>query len=1341
MMRRDGVRAAISRRFHGLPFGLSNPITAVLWPLLVRAFWLLYFGFVVLVLVLRYSVLPHIEDYRADIERLASRELGLAVSIGRIEASWEGINPDLSLLDVRVADAEGRPTLAFSKIQAILSWWSVPSGQLTLRLLSIDEPTLNLRRDTSGRFYIAGIPLSQEESGGGVSEWILAQKRIRIRGATLVWDDELRSAPSLILEDLNFALDNDGKHHRFGLTALPPEGLASKIDVRGDFRGTDVEQMKLWSGQAYAEIGYADLAVWRQWVDYPVALPHGQGAVRAWLGFAEGGLREITADVSLQDIGLRFSPELPFLELDKLSGRLRTRFTETGAEVTGRHIELVTQPIAARKTETQERRESIRVEPTDFYVNWNTSAEDKKNVGSATANRIDIGVLSKLAEYLPFDTGSRQLLNAYAPHGKVSALAATWAGTTDSLQSYSLKAGFDELALKAQGYFPGFSGLSGSVELNEKSGRVSLLSKAASVDLPSVFPESLIALEVLNAEAKWKVNRGVLDAELSRIEFSGPDAAGSAQGTYRNAGDGPGVIDLTAALTRGNARAVWRYMPHEINADTRMWLRDSLLAGSSSDAKLSLKGDLAHFPFLDKKQGQFLVTAKAHDVTLDYGTGWPKITGLNGDLRFEGNGMTIDVQQGSILGAQLSGTHAEIPDFDAPVSTLRVLGKAAGPTAEFLKFIDQSPVAARIDRFTEDMRASGDGHLDLDLLIPLAEARLNDSRIDGTYAFSNNEVMVDTALPPLRQVNGHLQFSGSDLRIPEITAVLFGGPLTIKGGSQKDGRVLISAHGSVNIEPMRKLSDSPLLAALSGATPFRGEIRINKRNADLVIDSMLVGLASSLPEPFAKVAGASFPLRLEKKLLPSAPVSKARKQAASAEPVRDQLSASLGKVLSMQLIRRKQKEGFVAERGAIAIGRPLVLPDSGVTLGVSATQIDLDSWRRVLASAGTSAVGQDAAPSPIFPLDSISLKTDSLMLLGRQLDNVELTASSTLSQQWKIALNSRQASGDLLWDGAGNGKVTARLRQVTMDIPPTAVDAEEGVGIEKLPALDVVAEDFALGKRRFGRVELQASNDAGVWQLHKIQATNSSGSLSGSGQWKLSGGKSRTQLDFKIDSTDVGKLLDRMDYRGAVRGGTAQLEGKIGWNGRPTGLDYGSLEGKIHLEAGKGQFVKLDPGAAGKLLGLISLQGLPRRITLDFKDVFSEGFAFDSMASTLTIKNGLMRTERLQIDGPSARVLMRGEVDLERETQQLDVNVQPELGGTAALGIALLNPVAGVATWVAHKVLQNPLNHVFGFNYRVTGKWDDPKVEKVTGAVPVTNIPRLPTIANPTGVENEPSPR
>ena len=1291
-----------------LPGRLPRAVRSV-WRVLVWGFWIVYFAFVVLVLVLRYGVLPHIERYRPDIERLASRQLGQSVSIGRIEASWEGINPDLTLLDVRFAERDGRQAFAFSRVEAILSWWSVPSAELKLRLLRINQPTLNVRRDVAGRIFIAGMPVTHEPGGNGASDWILAQRRLRIHGATLIWDDAMRQAPTLVLEDLNFALDNDGQRHAFGLTARPPRELAAKIDLRGDLKGSDFERSGSWSGTAYAEVDYADLAVWRQWIDYPIALPHGLGAARAWFGLKPGGVQELTADVWLKDVRLRLSRDLPALEVDKLAGRISARVSEHGIEVRGKQVELATPRIETPKSDAHT---GIHIAPTDFQLSWQPSADGRSVEGSASASRLDLAALARLAAHLPFD--ARSLLTDYAPRGVIDAVQASWKGDADTLQSYSLKGRFADLALSANGYFPGFSGLSGTLDADQRGGSARLESTKPVVDLPTVFSESTITLDTLSAETKWKINDGVIDVELSHVEFSSADAAGSVQGSYRNAGTGPGSIDLTATLTRGDARAVWRYMPRVVGSGARVWLRDSLLGGAASDAQLTLKGDLAHFPFVDKTQGLFLVTVKASGVVLDYGRGWPRIEGIDGNLRFEGKGMVVHAQHGSILGTQLTNTLAEIADFDAATPILTVKGKVDGPTSEFLRFIEQSPVGERIDHFTEGMRAQGNGHLDLGLLIPLDERKLAESKIDGAYRLANNEVVVDAALPPLKQVNGSLQFSGSDLRIPEINATLLGGPLTVRGGSQKDGRVLINANGSITMAQLRAQSALPLLAGLTGATTYQGKVQVNKRNADLVIESALVGVASSLPAPFAKSAGEAMPLRIEKKLLP----------VQTDLALRDQISAALGDAAYVELIRRKRGGVFENERGAIAVGRPVNLPASGVSLAVSAKRVDLDYWQRMLRPpVGVTTASQVAAPPPF---DTLSISTPELVVVGRHFDDVELSAVLKPAQ-WLIKLSSQQASGDLQWEEAGSGKLTARLRKLTID-PSTAANAPEASEVTReLPALDIVADDFALGTRRFGRLEVLARNERGTWRLDTLRVANAGGTMTGSGRWQVGVGRNRTELDFRVDSDDVGKLLDRLGYPGTVRAGSAHFVGQIGWDGPPPSLDYASLSGDMTLEVTKGQFLKIDPGA-GKLLGLISLQSLPRRITLDFKDVFSEGFAFDSINSKITVHNGLMRTERLQIDGPSARVVMRGEVDLKHETQQLDVNVQPELGSTAALGVALINPIAGVATWLAHKMLQNPLNQMFGFDYLITGTWDDPKVEKLSRSVSREGS-RLPSFA------------
>lgn len=1368
-----------------MPF-FAQPRVRMLVRGLAWAGGLLYFAFVLLVLVLRYSVLPNIENYRGDIEQRVSQALGQTVSIGRIEASWAGLNPDLTLLDVRVADAQGRPALAFSRVETVLSWWSVPSLQLRLRQLSIDEPTLHLRRATDGQIFIAGIPLRHAEADDSVSRWVLAQQQIRIRGATLVWEDALRNAPALVLEDVNFGLDNSGHRHRFALTALPPVALAAKLDVRGDFKGDNLDRLPSLEGKLFTEIAYADLAVWRQWIDYPLTLPNGRGALRAWLSFADGAWRDATADLALEDLSLRLASDLPTLDLEHIVGRLSIKRSATGFGVSGHRLELLTRPLkpleavavknaneldgtaknALEKTEgaavATATPVAIRIAPTDFHFDWQPESDTLMAASpqgvraSVAANQLDLDALSALAAYFPLADSARALLKDFSPHGRIDELRASARGTDLAhLQAYSLKARFDELALKAQGGFPGFSRLSGTIEASEQGGSVSLRTRQASIDLPQIFPETMVEFETLNAQAKWKIRKGVLEADLSHADFSGfagAESTGLAEGTYRYTGEGPGSIDLKAGLAHVDGRAVWRYMPSVVNTTTRHWLRDALLAGTGSEAKLILQGDLSHFPFVDKKQGQFLVTVKAHDVTLDYANGWPQISGIDGDLRFSGPGMTIDVQRAAILGAHVLQTHVEVADLHVAVGALNIKGRVEGPSTEFLKFIAQSPIAGQIGHFTEDIRAVGDGHLELGLSIPLHPEHVHNTKVNGSYRFVSNELSIDPGLPSLRQVNGLLQFSEKDLRIPELSATLLGGPLKVKGGSQPDGRLLVSANGSLSVAQLRKQADWPLFDGLSGTVNYRGEVRVKKGSADLTIDSNLLGLASSLPEPFNKSAGEAMPLHIEKNALP--PV-----MSRGGDPIlRDQVQLTLGmpgapgNAMSMQLIRRKQAEGYLPERGALAIGRPLQLPERGVVFGLSAKRLDLDYWRQALHARGSNGNGGTMLSSSVPPLfTAFNIKAGEVALLGHRLNDVDLGATVATTGVWQMRLASREANGDLQWDGAGRGKLSARLKQLLVD-PDAAsqgakntADTVSGETLQELPAFDIVAEDFVLGARRLGRLELQAHNDgrdSRIWRLDKIVLVSPAGRLAGSGQWQI--GNSATpplsQFDLKLDSKDLGKLLERFGYVGALRGGTAQLDGKIAWRGTPVDLDYASLNGEMQLDAAKGQFLKLDPGA-GKLLGLVSLQALPRRITLDFRDIFSEGFAFDNISGKLTVKNGVMRTDHLQIDGPAARVLMHGETDLQNETQRLHVNVQPDLGSSAALGVALLNPLAGVAALLAHKVLQNPLDQIFGFDYLVTGTWDDPKVEKLVRQN-APNTPNTPSQANPpnsSGANNAPA--
>src|SRR5260221_9749073 len=276
-----------------------------------------------------------------------------------------------------------------------------------------------------------------------------------------------------------------------------------------------------------------------------------------------------------------------------------------------------------------------------------------------------------------------------------------------------------------------------------------------------------------------------------------------------------------------------------------------------------------------------------------------------------------------------------------------------------------------------------------------------------------------------------------------------------------------------------------------------------------------------------------------------------------------------------------------------------------------------------------------------------------------------------------------------------------------------------------MPTLDVVIDDFELRGKHLGRVEIEALNRTSPqgrdWQLTRLALTPPEATLTASGNWSAAGTPPprgtpvmrRSVMDFKLAMNDRGAFLDRLGTTKAIKGGKGQLSGQIAWAGSPFALDYPSLSGQINVAIEAGQFLKAEPGAA-RLLGVLSLQSLPRRLSLDFRDLFQEGFAFDSITGDVTIAQGVASTNNLRMRGVQAAVLMEGSADIARETQDLRAVVVPEINaGTAALAYAVINPAIGLGAFLAQAILKKPLTQAGTREFHVSGPWADPKVDRV----------------------------
>jgi uncharacterized protein (TIGR02099 family) len=1265
----------------------QGPLRNLLRALEILA-WAAFFAFAVVFLALRYWLLPNVEHYRADIVAAISHAIGLPVQIGALATDWQGLRPRLSISDVRVYDAGGREALVLPLVENVVAWRSLIARDLRLHSFVIDAPKLAVRRDAQGQLFVAGIRIAREKGDAKLTDWILSQREIVVRGAEIEWFDDSRKAPPLRLTALNFRLANDGDRHRVGLSARPPRELGPGLEVRAELAGSSVSEPANWNGRVFAEFGYTNLAGWRAWLDYPLDVRRGEGALRLWATLSGGRISQATADVALSNVSARLGKDLPVLEVSAVRGRVYGRETAAGYDFGVRNLALASPGAPPMNA-------------TSFRAIWQpASGTTLAQHGAVSANLIELAPLAHLAEFLPFPADLRKLLAELAPQGNLLDLKFDWTGELPDRANFTAKTRFAGLSMNAWRSIPGFTGLSGTVEANEMKGLLRLASQKSELDLPKVFPEPRIQLASLNGEIGWERSAAPGGAagvavRLSNLSFANDDFAGTAYGAYRWGGEGRGVIDLSAQLSRADGRSTAKYLPLStlMGAGAREWVANAVLAGQASDVRVRLKGDLADFPFVDPAKGLFEVSAKISGGVLDYASGWPRIEEIEADLMFDRDKIEVVGRSGSILGAKLASVRVALPSILEEHPRLLIDGNVQGPTAVFLDYIRESPLRLTLGGLTDSMTSLGHGSLRLGLELMLHE--MAKSKVSGEYQFAANAITVDPRLPPIQRAGGRISFTESTLAVHDVRGQLFGDQVRISGGSRADGSVTVVAEGRATVDGIRPLFDHPWRRRLAGAARYTATVTAKDGRTQLVFESPLEGLSSSLPAPLSKIAGENLPLRIE--VFPG--------------DGRDRIAVALGpptgRIVAAEFLRTGQGREMQVQRSLITLnpvtGEAQRIPERrGMTLRGTLPALDLERWLPLFAEGGIGAEGI-----------SYDLKVGILDALGKRMRSVAMQGI-TDSTGWSATLSTAEFAGDVVYRSEGSGRLVARMTRFSL--PEDSPSVKPGESLKDLPALDIVADDFTHRGRKLGRVEVQAHHEGRDWRIDKLAVTNPDAALAGSGLWKQ-GEASRTSLDFKLDVTDIGHFLDRFGYPEHVKAGHGKLEGTLGWNGDPLTIDYATLDGNLQMQLEDGQFLEIEPGI-GKLVSLMSLQMLPRRIALDFRDVFSKGFQFDRIVGSMNIVRGVMAVKDFSMRGPAADVDMTGQVDLSLETQNLKVKVVPQLGDTASTVVGLLNPIAGVATLIAGRLLKNPLGKLFAYEYAISGTWTDPKVEKVQPPLP-----------------------
>lgn len=1299
--------------------------------------------------VLHWLIVPRIDQFRPRLEQLATRAIAAPVRIGRIEAEANGLIPAVSLHEVRVHDPTGRAGLQVPRVLAAFSVLSLSRGGL--EQLVIDQPELELRRTADGRLLVGGIDLSGDaQADTAAADWFFSQAEFLVRGGQLRWVDERRQAPPVTLHEVQLVLRNAYGRHQLRLDATPDTAWGERFTLIGQFRQPVLSrhpgQWREWEGRAFADFARVDVSQLRRYVDlktdWDVDLQAGHGALRGWADIRKGAVTAATADLALGGVHATFGEQLEPLAFASLTGRLGWRDVGQGMELDTRDLQFVDA-------------DGLTWPGGNLRLRYRDDAG-----GELQGDRLDLAALAKIAQRLPLPPAVHQHLQAHPVQGLVEHIDARWSGPLESpsdwrvqLQASAVAVGARPAPARPDGKpvegIPGIEGATLTLQATPTGGDATLGIRGGALTFPGVFEEPRIPLAELDTRARWRVQDGQIALEVDELKLRNADATGSFKAQWRTlagqqgAARFPGELDLSGSFSRANGARVHRYLPLAIPADARHYVRDAIIKGDARDFAVRVKGDLRRVTDAKPPPGtEFRFAGQVSGVTMAYvppalqprgQVPWPALENLGGELIFEHTRMQVNKASAQVRGHpgwRFTRIQAGIADLDN--ARVRVDAEGRGPLAAALDIVKQSPVAGFIEHALDEASATGDAGLRLKLDLPIEQ--IEQSKVEGRATLAGNDVQITPDAPLLRQAQGAVSFSDTGFSVEGARAQLLGGEVTIHGGSQPGAEgglaVQLQASGNASAEGLREAADWAPLPAIaeraSGSAAYEAVIGFRDGQPEVQVSSDLRGLAVDLPAPLNKPADAAWPLRFE-----SGPVQGVAGRSRLHVGVADRLVIDL---------EREAAAGRVA-RGVIGVGASalpeLALPDSGVVARLHLPRLEVEAWDETL----TRLFSGDTADSGLLP-SAWSLRADELVVDDRTLH--EVVASGTRAGRvWRADVQARELSGRVEYsEGADGraGKVHARLTRLS--VPASASGDDETLLAQPpahIPALDIVADAFELRGKQLGRLEIEAVNrdvapigqGGGLqqWELTRLALSGPEASFVASGRWaavargpalpldprapRTPGDPRRTALDFTLDIRDAGQLLARFDMPDVLARGQGQLHGQLSWAGAPFSPHYPSMAGQLHLDVGAGQFLKASPGAA-KLLGVLSLQALPRRLTLDFRDVFSTGFAFDFVRGDVSVDRGIARTNNLQMKGVNAAVLLDGSADIDKETQDLRVLVVPEIdAGTAALVATAINPAIGIGTFIAQLVLKRPLIQAATREFHIGGRWDDPLVTQV----------------------------
>jgi uncharacterized protein YhdP len=1234
------------------------------------------------------AALPYATGYKSEIQQEISRQIGLPVEIGSIDAAIHWFSPRLKLLNVSVFDKDHKLHLfdfeeAFVELDTTVS---LLRGELIVGDVGLVGTKIAVEKLSDNEWLVQGIKFSSEGENELPEQFLYMLKNsdYLLYDSDIHYQDHTGDKLNVSLLDVNINVVNKFNTHNIKIsTNLSNDygkDLAIVANLKGDFDSlygdvyieANAVNVNRWNTKFqflknYQVDSIVDVAVWgtlqgneisrltTHFAANDVAIKN-RATNKTWrtnfftanIDYVQGG-KNRQLSVSNFYFGNESQPEWG-KSINLLSGEDKNDYYFNADFVRLNELHNIAEVIFdgdvfdATINEQYKKIKSYALQGDIYNLhlrlakqeqNKSQSSESKPSKPKPSRSKLPDPQLTESS-----DVKQSELQKNDSQRLTISQSKKIDADTKDFLEriaeglyvdatvyDFSMDDALNKLSIK---------GIDAVVHHEKNVTNITFHTKNAVIGLNKLFRAPLIAdvisgdisLMVLSNDGEaisWEVNS-------EQLQIKNQDINTFTRLNFQAIENSPIKADVQTDFYGALIKHTHKYLPVGIMKKGLVsWLDTAVTNGYVPSGQFILNGNLKDFPYREN-DGVFQVLFSAEKFDMKFLDDWPLLKNTSAQLRF--NSMSLDVTNviSSTQNTSLYAGSARIENLaDAYIN---IIANARGRNTDIQSYIWNSPLDNKLGDTMRLFQIGGGSNLNLKIGVPLNN-KDEEVVVDGRLIFDNADIYYPEMGYAISQINGTLDFTNDTIFSDSMDAYIEGNPI--------------------------------LLSANTHATDTGKEITFNLKG--ILNANYLLQRYKWVPDNW--LSGSSF--------------------------------------WSIDFNLPSNNGGHLLRMNARSSLDNVVINVSDAVHKSATEEVNLNAEINVLKNNKlTMNVKASDAGNKIFNVDAklSENKVWNIDIDSEYLDGVaEFTADLDKHSQITLDLEKINLSALLLVEGEGESK--------------------KSLNPADFPALDWKAKNVIWKDWHFTKAVLKTDWNQYGMLINTFTLKSIAFAFDGTGSWLTSSntssglpsktsvqGMHETVLQGTVTSKNVGDALTTFGYERSINRSGFDSKFLIKWPAEPYALTWEKIKGDVSFSMENGEIIEVEPGAGGRLLGLMNIFKLANRLAFNFDDVYRKGFSFDSIEGALELSGGQGSLKKFDISAPAADVDMFGSIGLVKQDYNLLMHVKPHTDTlTFAGGVLVGGVVVGAGLALIQKIFDLG---VIGHNvYSITGSWSDPVTEEI----------------------------